>query len=52
MQLSVNVTLVNKGSCGAIWFRFVGNLEGYVLRVCSDGVELSTHSGSTLTVGE
>jgi predicted Ser/Thr protein kinase len=48
MQLSVNVTLINKGSCGAIWFRFVGNTEGYVLRVCSNDVELSTHSGSTL----
>jgi hypothetical protein len=48
MQLSVNVTLVNKGSCAAIWFRFVGNAEGYVLRVCSNDVELSTHIGSTL----
>jgi hypothetical protein len=48
MQLSVNITLVNNGSCGAIWFRFVGNLKGYVLRVCSEDVELSTHNGSTL----
>jgi serine/threonine protein kinase len=49
MQLSVNITFVNPDSCGAIWFRFVDNFEGYVLRVCSDGVELGTHSGSTLT---
>ena len=48
MQLSVNVTLVNADSCGAIWFRFVNNLEGYVLRVCSSGVALGTHSGSSL----
>jgi eukaryotic-like serine/threonine-protein kinase len=48
MELSVNVTLVSKSSCGAIWFRFVNNLEGYVLRVCSDGVKLGAHSGSTL----
>jgi eukaryotic-like serine/threonine-protein kinase len=48
MQLSVNVTLVNADSCGAIWFRFVNNLEGYVLRVCSGGVALGTHSGSSL----
>ena len=32
MQLSVNVTFVNPDSCGAIWFRFVNNLQGYVLR--------------------
>ncbi|HZD99930.1 MAG TPA: hypothetical protein VE132_17415, partial [Micromonosporaceae bacterium] len=48
MQLSVNVTLVTPDSCGAIWFRFVNNLEGYVLRVCSGGVALGTHSGSSL----
>jgi hypothetical protein len=40
--------LVNPDSCGAIWFRFVDNFEGYVLRVCSDGVALDTHSGSSL----
>jgi eukaryotic-like serine/threonine-protein kinase len=49
MQLAVSITFVNKDSCGAIWFRFVKNLKGYVLRVCSDGVELGAHSGSTLT---
>lgn len=48
MQLSVKITFVNPDSCGAIWFRFVDNFEGYVLRVCSDGVELGTHSNSTL----
>jgi eukaryotic-like serine/threonine-protein kinase len=49
MQLAVNITFVNPGSCGAIWFRFVNNLQGYVLRVCSGGVELGTHIDSTLT---
>ena len=49
MQLTVNITFVDPNSCGAIWFRFVGNLKGYVLRVCSDGVELATHNDSTLT---
>jgi eukaryotic-like serine/threonine-protein kinase len=49
MQLSVNVTFVNPNSCGAIWFRFVSNIQGYVLRVCHDEVELATHVDSTLT---
>jgi hypothetical protein len=49
MQLSVNVTFVNPNSCGAIWFRFVNNFQGYVLRVCSGEVELGTHVGSRLT---
>ena len=49
MQLAVNITFVNQGSCGAIWFRFVNNLQGYVLRVCSGSVELGTHIGSRLT---
>gem|GEM_PF-1078407 len=49
MQLAVNITFVNPGSCGAIWFRFVNNLQGYVLRVCSGGVELGAHIDSTLT---
>ncbi len=49
MQLSVNITFVNPNSCGAIWFRFVNNLQGYVLRVCQDEVELAAHNDSTLT---
>jgi predicted Ser/Thr protein kinase len=49
MQLSVNVTLVNPDSCGAIWFRFVNNLRGYVLQVCSGGVALGAHIDSSLT---
>ena len=48
MQLTVNITFVNPKSCGAIWFRFVGNIQGYVLRVCANGVELATHNDSIL----
>ena len=40
----VDVTLLTKGVCGGIWFRFGGSPEaGYLLKVCPEGYVLSTH---------
>jgi serine/threonine protein kinase len=37
----VDVTLVSRGSCAGIWFRFVGG--GYLLQACADGMHLLRH---------
>lgn len=43
-RLTVNVTLIRKGSCAGIWFRF-DNPHGYALQICTDSFRLVTHNG-------
>jgi eukaryotic-like serine/threonine-protein kinase len=43
----VDVTLLNPGTCAAVWFRFTDKAGGYALRICEDGYHLVTHDGKT-----
>jgi hypothetical protein len=51
-EVSVNVTLLNPGTCAAVWFRFTNAVGGYALRICEDGYHLVTHDYDTGTVKE
>jgi eukaryotic-like serine/threonine-protein kinase len=43
----VDVTLVDPGTCAAVWFRFTDGAGGYALRICEDGYHLVTHAYKT-----
>jgi eukaryotic-like serine/threonine-protein kinase len=42
----VDVTLINKGSCAGVWFRFALE-KGYALRICENGYYLVIHGHPT-----
>src|SRR5262249_2908137 len=48
-EADVTVTLDQQDTCGAAWFRFQGRDRGYVVKFCTDQVELGTHSGPLFT---
>jgi eukaryotic-like serine/threonine-protein kinase len=43
LAVTVDVTLVEPGSCATVWFRFTIRDGGYALRICEDAYYLVTH---------
>jgi eukaryotic-like serine/threonine-protein kinase len=46
VQVEVNVRLLAKGSCAAIWFRF-RPYQGYQVRICEQAILIGTHKSAT-----
>jgi hypothetical protein len=46
----VDVTLLNPGSCAAVWFRFTDGTGGYAVRICGDGYHLVSHDWKSSSV--
>ncbi|MFC6021808.1 serine/threonine protein kinase [Plantactinospora solaniradicis] len=43
VRVEVEVTLVEPGSCAAIWVRFTDKAGGHALQICADGYYLVAH---------
>jgi hypothetical protein len=49
LRVEVDATLVSKGACAAVWFRFRG-VAGYQVRLCESQILVGTHKSAETTV--